>query len=125
MLRFELTPSQAIIIDGVKTHTMGNCWVIGGAVRDLLLKRKPKDIDFATDLEPENIKLLLKTLGFIIIPDQTALDHGIIRTVDKHSGEIIDIATLRNDDSCDGRHAKVSFTKNITDMTFRGMQADC
>lgn len=130
MKRFELTPSQSRIMVGVKNKTMGNCWVVGGAVRDIILRRDPHDIDFATNLLPDAVENLVTELGFIRIPDQTAKDHGIIRVVDKHSGDIIDIATLRKDDSCDGRHASVSFTQDLKedlarrDLTINAMAAE-
>lgn len=129
MKKFQFTSSQSEIVEGVRTQTMGQIWVVGGAIRDLLLKRTPKDIDFATDLEPKNVQSLLRQLGMIVIPDQTALDHGITRTVDKETGEIIDIATLRKDEQCDGRHARVVFTKSLRedlarrDLTINAMAA--
>jgi len=130
MKRFLLTPSQSKIVVGVKNNTMGKIWVVGGAVRDIILRRDPKDIDFATNLRPGAVKRLVKDLGFILIPDQTAQDHGITRVVDKHSGGIIDIATLRKDDACDGRHARVSFTQSLKkdlarrDLTINAIAAE-
>ena len=34
--------------------------LVGGAVRDLLLGRKPKDFDLATDARPEEVKRLFR-----------------------------------------------------------------
>ena len=128
-MKFNLTPSQANIVKRVQDQAQGEIFVVGGAVRDLLLEREPKDIDFTTSLKPKSVQALLKTLGFVIIPDQTAWDHGIVRTVDKHDGKIIDIATLREDNNCDGRHACVTFTKDLykdlarRDLTINAMAA--
>jgi len=130
VLKFSLTKSQSDIIEGIQNQTMGSLYIVGGAVRDLLLGREPKDIDFTTDLEPRSTQALLQSLGFITIPDQTAWDHGIVRTIDKYSGDIIDITTLRKDDACDGRHARISFTKNLRedlarrDLSINSIAAD-
>ena len=37
-----------------------DAYIVGGAVRDLLLKKKPKDFDIATDATPEQIKAHFK-----------------------------------------------------------------
>lgn len=110
-MKFSLTTT---ISDIVKTiNSRGHVWVVGGAVRDLILGREPKDIDLATDLLPEETVSVTRELGLIRIPDEKAFSHGIVRVVDRDTGEFIDIATLRKDDHCDGRHAEVSFTKNL------------
>lgn len=90
-----------------------NVWLVGGAIRDLLMKKTPKDLDLCTNCDPNLVRLLMQTAGLICIPDKKAMDHGIIRVVDQDTGEFIDIATLRKDVTCDGRHAEVAFTTNI------------
>ena len=128
MRKFELTQSQSIIVKAIQQQ--GSIYVVGGAVRDLLLGKEPKDIDLVTNLEPPDVQALLKKFGFKTIPDQTAWDHGIIRVPDKQSGDIIDIATFREDSDCDGRHAKVVFTKSLhkdlarRDLTINAMAAN-
>ena len=44
-------------------------FVVGGAVRDLLLGVKPKDFDIATDATPEEVKKLFRPqdFGFAVI----------------------------------------------------------
>ena len=39
-------------------HAGFNAYVVGGAVRDLLIKKTPKDFDIATDAHPRQIKKL-------------------------------------------------------------------
>lgn len=130
MRKLVFTPCQSAIVRAIQEQTQGSIYVVGGAIRDLLLGKTPKDIDFATDLRPEGIRALANTLRLTVVPDQTAWDHGIVRVVDNHSGDIIDIATLRKDDDCDGRHAKISFTESIQDdlerrdFTINGMAAE-
>ncbi len=69
-----------------------------------------KDIDLATTLKPESVMAALKLYKIKAIP--TGLKHGTITALHK-DGDIIrsfEITTLRNDLSCDGRHARVEFT---------------
>lgn len=40
-------------------------YLVGGSVRDLLLKRKPKDFDVATDAHPEEVKALFRNSRLI------------------------------------------------------------
>lgn len=94
-----------------EVNRIGKCiWVVGGAVRDQLLNQPPKDIDFATNYDHLALEALLSRMGLVVIPDMTAKQHGIIRTVDRDTGEVIDIARLRRDQETDGRHAIVEFT---------------
>ncbi len=48
------------------------CWLVGGAVRDGLLRRSSKDFDLATDAEPEEVmKLFRRTIP-------TGIKHGTV-----------------------------------------------
>ena len=97
--------------------------VVGGAVRDLLLGKKPKDIDLATDCIPQEMVKLLDSAGVRHIP--TGLQHGTI-TAHMSDGDY-EITTLRVDKNTDGRHAEVEFTKdwkvdaNRRDLTINAM----
>ncbi len=64
-------------------------YIVGGAVRDLLLGRKPKDFDIATDAHPRSIK---KVLPFSrIIGKRFRLVHVYFA-----GGKIIEVATFRS-----------------------------
>lgn len=127
-MQVEITKTISTIIYNLQKSKY-NVWLVGGAIRDLLLEKQSKDLDFCTDAEPQFVQSLIKTIGFISIPDQKALLHGITRVVDKDTGELIDIATLRKDVSCNGRHAEVVFTTNLEedlarrDLTINAMAA--
>lgn len=113
MLNFTLTPTQRDLVRGV-TNAGGKIWIVGGAIRDQLLGITPKDIDFATDLIPNDIKIICKTkTNLRIIPDARGQQHGTIKIVDRDTGVDIDITTLRQDISTNGRHAIVKFSKDI------------
>jgi tRNA nucleotidyltransferase (CCA-adding enzyme) len=116
MRNFEFTQTQLKTIKALNTE---NLFVVGGAVRDLLLDEKPQDIDLATDLYVDEIKKRLSSVNLTWTPDQTAEEHGIIRVIDPDGGELIDVATFRRDEVTDGRHATVSFTSNINEDLLR------
>lgn len=124
-MHVELTKSQQKVIELLNPLI----WLVGGAVRDLVIGVTPKDLDFCTVYSPSDARNIFRDAGFIVIPDEKAFDHGINRIVDKESGKIIDIATLRKDVSCDGRHAKIEFTQDILedlarrDFTINAMAA--
>lgn len=70
-------------------------YIVGGAVRDLLLGRKPKDFDVATDAHPRAIK---KVLPFSrIIGKRFRLVHVYFS-----GNKIIEVATFRSDVEGDG-----------------------
>jgi len=84
----------------------GEARVVGGAVRDALLGRAVKEIDFASTLPPEKTAALMKQAGIKTVP--TGIEHGTITVV--VDGEGYEITTLRHDIETDGRRAKVAFT---------------
>ena len=47
------------VTDGLQAAGF-QAYVVGGAVRDLLLKRQPKDFDIATDATPEEVRRIFR-----------------------------------------------------------------
>ncbi len=100
--------------------------VVGGAVRDCLLRLPVTDIDLATPIEPAQVIRRLEAVQIKAIP--TGIDHGTITAV--ASGSSYEITTLRRDVSTDGRHAIVAFSKDWRedaarrDFTFNALYAD-
>jgi poly(A) polymerase len=73
--------------------------LVGGAVRDLLLKRRPKDFDVATDATPEQVAKLFRNCRLI---------GRRFRLAHVHYGRtIIEVATFRgaHDDSSKGQQS--------------------
>ncbi|CAH1971642.1 unnamed protein product [Acanthoscelides obtectus] len=93
--------------------------IAGGAVRDLLMGMKPKDLDFATTATPTEMKEMFTTENVRMI-NMNGEKHGTItpRINDKENFEI---TTLRIDVLTDGRHAEVQFT---TDWMLDALRRD-
>lgn len=58
-----------------KLNKCGKGYIVGGAIRDILLELKPKDVDFATNLSYET----LKTLFSEYTPKETGKSFGVLR----------------------------------------------
>lgn len=125
---FKFTNTETLLVSRLQSEGY-DCWVVGGAVRDYLRNAKPKDIDFVTNASPTIIRSILGNDDLFFIPDQKAFDHGINRLVDKDTGTIIDIATIRKDVQHDGRWAQVTWATTIEedlarrDFTINAMAA--
>lgn len=79
--------------------------LVGGCVRDWLLRRPIGDIDIAIDAPPDDILRLLQAAKIHAIP--TGIDHGTVTAViGKNTWQI---TSLRQDVTTDGRHAVVKF----------------
>ncbi|MEQ8935804.1 MAG: CCA tRNA nucleotidyltransferase [Amphiplicatus sp.] len=81
---------------------------VGGCVRDSLLGVKPKDVDLATLLKPEDVVAALKNARLRAAP--TGIEHGTVTGI--AGGVGVEITTLRADVSTDGRRATVAFTED-------------
>jgi len=76
-------------------------YLAGGAVRDQLLEKEPKDYDLATSARPEEVQALFKK------SDTVGAHFGVI--IVKGDGEMIEVATFRTDGSYqDGRRLSAS-----------------
>jgi len=100
--------------------------IVGGAVRDLILSKKPKDIDLASDATPQESLKMLQAEGIKTV--ETGLQHGTLTAI--VDGEEYEITTLRIDTEHTGRHATVEFTKDWKqdaerrDLTFNAMSLE-
>jgi poly(A) polymerase len=104
----------------------GNARYVGGAVRDTLLGIEVKDVDVATPLLPEAVIERLDAAGIRSVP--TGIGHGTITAV--LPGGPVEITTLRQDVSTDGRRATVAFATDWQadaarrDFTINALYAD-
>lgn len=88
-------------------------FVVGGAVRDLLLDRDPKDFDIATSATPEQVKRVCRRSR--IIGRRFQIVHVM---VGQELIEVTTFRTLHDDDSATDAHGRV-----LRDNTF-GSQSD-
>jgi poly(A) polymerase len=100
--------------------------VVGGAVRNALLKIPVADIDIATTAVPDEVVRRAGTAGIKCVP--TGIDHGTVTLViDAHPFEV---TTLREDTETYGRKAKVAFGRDWVrdaerrDFTINGLSVD-
>ena len=64
-------------------------YIVGGAVRDFLLERQPKDYDISTSATPEEVKKVFRKQRCMIIGRRFRLVHLY------HGKEILEISTFR------------------------------
>lgn len=86
-------------------------WLVGGAVRDLLLRRRrldPADLDVATPARPEQVSALFEK----VIP--TGVEHGTV-TVLAADGVPVEVTTFRGEGAyLDGRRpSSVTFLSDV------------
>lgn len=100
--------------------------VVGGAIRNALLKIPVADIDIATTALPTEVIRRARAVGIKSVP--TGIDHGTVTlVVDAHPFEI---TTLREDTETFGRKAKVAFGRDWVrdaerrDFTINGLSVD-
>ena len=100
--------------------------VIGGAVRNALLKIPTGDIDIATTSPPDEVIRRAKAAGIKSVP--TGIDHGTVTLVVE--GHPFEVTTLREDTETYGRKAKVAFGRDWVrdaerrDFTINGLSVD-
>lgn len=86
-------PSDIIEIQKVFKKNGYKLYVVGGAVRDALLGKTPKDFDLATDAVPDKVEEIMQEAGFRTLPTGKAF--GVIN-VFTDQGEY-EVATFRSD----------------------------
>lgn len=82
-------------------------YVVGGAVRDAVLGKTPKDYDLATDALPDNVEEMMNTAGLRTLP--TGKSFGVIN-VFTSEGEY-EIATFREDIYNNAGNSKLEMPK--------------
>lgn len=82
-------------------------YLVGGAVRDMIMKKSVSDWDIATNASPEQVSKMFKK----VIP--TGIEHGTVTVI--FMNHHIEVTTFRTDaDYSDGRHPdKISYAATI------------
>ncbi|MEN3346503.1 MAG: poly(A) polymerase [Bradyrhizobium sp.] len=100
--------------------------VIGGAVRNALMKIPLGDLDIATTALPDEVVRRAKRAGIKSVP--TGIEHGTVTLVVE--GQPFEVTTLREDTETYGRKARVSFGRDWVrdaerrDFTINGLSVD-
>src|SRR6202171_6287537 len=100
--------------------------VVGGAVRNALLKIPTGDIDIATTALPAEVIRRAKAAGIKSVP--TVIDHGTVTLV--VDAQPFEVTTLREDTETFGRKATVAFGRDWVrdaerrDFTVNGLSVD-
>src|SRR6266446_2665093 len=100
--------------------------VVGGAVRNALLKIPTGDIDLATTALPDEVIRRARAAGIKSVP--TGIEHGTVTLV--VDGHPFEVTTLREDTETFGRKAKVAFGRDWVrdaerrDFTINGLSID-
>jgi tRNA nucleotidyltransferase (CCA-adding enzyme) len=91
MAEFEkvFTPDIKSVITAVRKYGF-DIRVVGGAVRDFILGKAPRDVDFATDADPAELMLIfdLEDIDY----DAGGIEHGTIKAV--FGEEKIDVTSI-------------------------------
>jgi poly(A) polymerase len=82
--------------------------VVGGAVRNELMRLPVDEIDVATTAAPDEVTRRAEAAGFKAVP--TGVEHGTVTVV--IDGKPFEVTTLRTDVETYGRKAKVAFGRD-------------
>jgi len=93
-------------------------FLVGGAVRDLLLDRRPKDFDIATNATPEEVRKVFRNARLI------GRRFKIVHV--RYGREIIEVATFRasHEDAENTSQARSDGLRLIRDNVYGGMDSD-
>jgi len=108
MLKTHPFPKDLITIIKTIQKTGFKCYIVGGGIRDLLLKKTPGTWDLTTDASPQQVTKLFEK----VVP--TGIEYGTVTVIlNKIPYEI---TTFRSDEKyVDGRHpSNVRFTKELS-----------
>ncbi|XP_066597749.1 CCA tRNA nucleotidyltransferase 1, mitochondrial-like [Prorops nasuta] len=95
--------------------------IAGGAVRDLLLKLKPEDVDFATDATVDEMKAMFSRNEWIELLERRGEEHGTV-TAKMNPSEIYAITTLKINNAFKDNKWKMDASRR--DFTINSMFLD-
>ena len=111
-------PADVLALHKLFKKNKFKLFVVGGAVRDALQNKKPKDFDLATDAKPDQVKKIINTKYKTIVVGKSE-DLGVVVAVVNH--EPYEIATFRSDVGKGRRPDSVEFTTIETDVKRRDL----
>ncbi len=96
----ERVSSCALRVTQTLQHHDFAAFVVGGAVRDLLLRREPKDFDVATDATPEEVRRLFRRAR--IIGRRFRIVHVM------YGSETVEVSTFRGGQAVEDAEARIA-----------------
>lgn len=119
------TPDIRRVIKTIREHGF-DIRVVGGAVRDFLRGKPPRDVDFATDADPSELIYIFQLEGIEF--DAKGIVHGTIKA--KFGDDKIDVTSMSYRLKMDGE--KVSIARSTTweqdalrrDLTINSLSLD-
>ena len=112
MIQFNLPENVEYILK--KIHESGEeAYIVGGCVRDIIMKTKPEDYDITTSAQPDHIKRLFKKTI------DTGLEHGTVTIL--LDGEGYEVTTYRIEGKYEDyrRPTEVTFTRRLSEDLLR------
>jgi len=94
-------------------------YLVGGAVRDALMGKEPKDLDIATDAQPDDVVAILQQDPSLKILE-IGKAFGVVKTITAEGNEY-EIATFRRDIGVGRRPDAVAFTTIDQDVARRDL----
>lgn len=119
------TPEIKKVIETVRQYGF-DIRVVGGAVRDFILGKAPRDIDFATDADPSELIYIYQLEG--IDYDAKGIGHGTVKA--KFGDETIDVTSISYKIGMTGKDVYVKRGMNwekdaeSRDLTINSMSLD-
>ena len=128
MIDLTQVPAEIKAVMNIFKEANYEIYIVGGAVRDLLLEKQPHDYDLTTNALPEQMIELCEKQNLKYIP--TGLKHGTITIL--YEEYPIEVTTFRIDgEYSDNRHPdKVEFTSSLKedlarrDLTINALALD-
>lgn len=107
----QMLPSYIKTILTILHHAQAEAFLVGGCVRDMILKRPIHDYDITTNLSPSQVQLLFQEKGYTVL--STGIAYGTVSILIHR--QIIEITTYRMETSYQNHRfpSQFHYTKNI------------
>ena len=104
---------EAKIICLILWSNRKQAFIVGGAVRDLMMRTDSHDADVTTDARPNEVTDILKANGYTVIP--VGEEFGTVAVKDPFMKKFIEVTTFRSEGRyTDKRHPdKIRFERNL------------
>jgi poly(A) polymerase len=103
-----LVRDEAALLLGILDSNGEQARIVGGAVRNALLRLPVHEIDIATTALPDDVVRRVESSGWKTVP--TGIEHGTVTVL--IAGKTFEVTTLRRDVETYGRKAKVVFGRD-------------